>query len=222
MVKNRKAAQDFIISLIHAMLPDGKNKKIYEDLFAGMDDARFEEYINDLDSGKSSLAIFAPNWTEVSLNVERNLAIAKKLGHNFFERIWIHGDGESPTYLTPIPYMVVDLPINRQAQLLVKKISIPEDNRAIDEFTGQATGRSKGSSISYNETQVLAALDLTDSLEELIKYRGGDTKGFDAMNTSIAKTGGVSMKSIAHLASGVESTKMMKVILTCMHFKTEI
>lgn len=222
MIKNRKAAQDFIISLINEILPDGKNKKIYEDLFASMDDKRFDEYMNDLDSGKASLAIFAPNWAEVSLNVERNLNIAKKLGHNFFERIWIQGDGTNPTYLTPIPYMVVDLPINRQAQLLVKKISIPEDNRAVDEFTGQATGRSKGSSISYNETQVLAALGLDKSLEEFIKYRGGDIKGFDAMNTSIAKTGGVSMQSIAHLASGVESTKMMKIMLTCMHYDTDI
>ena len=27
MIKNRKAAQDFIISLINEILPDGKNKK---------------------------------------------------------------------------------------------------------------------------------------------------------------------------------------------------
>lgn len=221
-MSNRAQTQAFIIKMIDKILPDGKNKKIYQDLFAAMDDRKFESFMADLESGKSSLAIFAPNWAEVSLNVERNLAIAVELGHNFFERIWIHGSGDTPTYLTPIPYMVVDLPINRQAQLLVKKISIPEDNRAVDEFTGQATGRSKGSSISYNETQVMAALGLDDSLEELIKYRGGDTKGFDAMNTSIAKTGGVSMKAISHLASGVESTKMMKTILTCMHFDTQI
>jgi hypothetical protein len=112
---------------------------------------------------------------------------------------------------------VVDLVLRRQAQLLVKKISIPEDNKSVDDFTGQPTGKSKGSKISYPETQILAALNLDNNLTELLKFRGGDVKGFDAMNNSISKTGGVSLASIEKLGTRVKSTETLHTLLTCMH-----
>lgn len=221
-MSNRKATEDFIISYINKIMPDGDNQKLYVDLFASMDDDAFAKFMDDIDTGKSTLAIVAPNFGKVPLSVERNLAIAKELGHNFFQRVWIEGSGDTPTYLTPIPYLVVDLPLRRQAQLLVKKISIPEDNKSVDDFTGQPTGKSKGARISYPEVQVLAAMGLNNSLTEMLKYRGGDIKGFDAMNRSISNTGGVRLQAIEHLTSGVESTRILKSYLTCMHIESTL
>ena len=221
-MSNRKDAENFIVSYINKIMPDGDNRKLYIDLFASMDDNAFAKFMDDIDTGKSTLAIIAPNFGKVPLSVERNLAIAKELGHNFFQRVWIEGSGDTPTYLTPIPYLVVDLPLRRQAQVLVKKISIPEDNKSVDDFTGQPTGKSKGARISYPEVQVLAAMGLNNSLTEMLKYRGGDIKGFDAMNRSISNTGGVSMKSISHLTSGVESTRILSTYLKCMHIESTL
>lgn len=197
MAKNRAEAQALIIKYIDKLIPDGKNKAMYEQLFSKMSDTAFDVFMKKLESGEHSLAIIAPNFAKIGLTVSRNLEIAQELKHNFFERIWIHGVGDEPTYLTPIPYMVVDLPVNRQGQLLIKKISVAEDNKAVDDRTGQPTGRSKGASISYNETQVLAALGLDTVLEEFLKYRGGDLKGNYAMNNSVSKTGGVSLKGFS-------------------------
>lgn len=219
---SRKAAEDFILKYIDKILPDGKNKIIYQSLFASMDDAAFAEFMTDIESGAKTLPIIAPNFSDESLSTERNLSIAKEIGYNFFQRVWIEGDGDTPTYLTPIPYLVIDLPLRRQAQLLVKKISIPEDNKSVDDFTGQPTGKSKGARVSYPEVQVLAAMGLNNSLVELMKYRGGDVKGFNAMNDSISKQGAVSMKSIEKFASGVESTRVLKTFLNCMHIKSTL
>lgn len=216
MTPQRQAAQDFILKWINKIAPGGQNGKIYTEMFASMDDERFDKLMGELETGESRLPIIAPNFGDAGISTKRNLGLAKELGHNFFQRIWIEGDGETPTYLTPIPYLVVDLPLRRQAQLLVKKISIPEDNKVVDDTTGQPTGRSQGSKISYPETQVMAAMGLDKSITEFLKYRGGDIKGFHAMNDSISKTGGVSMKAIAHLAGGVESTATLKTMLTCM------
>lgn len=221
-MSNRTETEKFIISYINKILPNSGNEKIYLDLFASMDDDAFAKFMDDIDTGKSTLAIVAPNFGNATLSVERNLAIAKELGHNFFQRVWIEGSGDTPTYLTPIPYLVVDLPLRRQAQLLVKKISIPEDNKSVDDFTGQPTGKSKGGRISYPEVQVLAAMGLNDSLTEMLKYRGGDIKGFDAMNRSISNTGGVRLKAIEHLTSGVESTRILKSYLVCMHISSTL
>jgi hypothetical protein len=221
MSENRKAAEEFIIQWIDKIAPGkGANKEIYQTLFSNMSDDEFDKFMTDIASGESKLAVILPNFGEAGVTVENNLALAKELGHNFFQRIWIEGDENTPTYLTPIPYLVVDLPIRRQAQLLFKKLSVAEDNKVVDDFTGQPTGRSKASKISYPETQVMAAMGLDNCLIEFLKYRGGDTKGFDAMNNSISKTGGVSLKAIDHLAGGVESTATLKSYLTCMHLAT--
>jgi hypothetical protein len=220
MSVKRKETEAFILKYIDKILPDKKNVAIYEQLFASMNDKQFDDFMKSLRDGTIRLAIISPNLSDVKLSVERNLEIAKELGHNFFERIWMHSDNEVPPYLSTVKYLIVDLPLRRQAQLLVKKISIPEDNKSIDDLTGQPTGKSKGSKISYPETQILAALNLEESLTELLKYRGGDIGGFNAMNKSIGDTGGVSMKGIEHLATGVTSSATLRTLLTSMHLQT--
>lgn len=214
---NRKAAERVIIEYIDKLLPGSPNTQLYRDLFANMNDKQFDDFMKGIEEGEIKLAVIAPNFSEHKLRIENNLKIAKELGHEFFERIWINPGNDIPPYLSPIKYLVVDLPLRRQAQLLVKKISIPEDNKSVDDFTGQPTGKSKGSKISYPETQILAALNLDANLTELLKLRGGDIKGFDAMNAAISQTGGVSQEAIKHLGSRVKSTETLSIFLTCMH-----
>ena len=222
MAKNRKAAEAVVLKYIDALAPGSPNVKMYKDLFASMSDDAFDSFVKKIKDGTVRLAFITPNLADFRLTIENNLAIAKELGHNFFERIWIDDGDGSPVYLSPIPYLIVDLPLRRQAQLLVKKISIPEDNKSVDDLTGQPTGKSKGGKISYPELQILASLKLDESINELIKYRGGDVGGFNAMNQSIAKTGGVEIKGIEHLATGVESTQTLSTYLTCMHLSNTL
>lgn len=222
MPGNRKAAEKLILDTIEKMCPGSDNTKLYKDLFASMDDKAFEVFIDDLDTGKKKLAIVAPNFGKSQLDTGRNIQIAEELGHNFFQRIWMPAKDGRPAYLTPVPYLVVDLPLRRQAQLLDKKISIPEDNNSVDDFTGQPTGKSKGSKISYPEVQVLAAQGLEQSLLEFMKYRGGDEKGFNAMNVSIGRTGGVSLNAIEPFSGKVKSTQSLKTMLTAAHLRNTL
>ena len=113
-----------------------------------------KSFIADLESGKRFLTIIEPNGLDTGLSVENNLKIAEELGHKFFQRLWIEGKEGEPAYLTPIEYLVVDLPIRRASQLLIKKIKVPEHNRVVDVLSGQPTGESKGAKISYPELQV--------------------------------------------------------------------
>lgn len=214
---NRAAAESVIIENIGKLLPGSPNPELYRDMFASMDDEQFEQFINGLDNGSIKLALITPIMNEQALDVQRNLDLAKELGHEFFERVWMDGKEGSAPYLSPVPYLVVDLPLRRQAQLLVTKISIPEHNRSVDNLTGQPTGDSKGSKISYPEVQILAALGLDKTLIEFIKFRGGDTQGFNAMNESIAKSGGVSQDAIASLGTKVKAGEALRVYLTAMH-----
>lgn len=222
MNKNRAAAEKVITTYIGKLLPGSPNSDIYKDIFASMDDEAFDQFMTGLENNSIRLAIIAPNGTQPSLDVERNLQIAEELGHQFFERVWMDGKEGSAPYLSTVPYLVVDLPVRRQAQLLITKISIPEHNRSVDNLTGQPTGDSKGSKISYPEVQILAALNLDNTLTELIKYRGGDTIGFNAMNESIAKSGGVSIDALSSLGGRVKSGDTLKTYLTAMHLASTL
>lgn len=217
MAGNRKAMENFIIEQVEKILPGAGNKEAYLGLFASMDDAQFDSWVKQLKEGTIRLCIIAPNQSEKKLDVQNNLNIAKSLGHNFFERIWMDGKSGSPSYLSNPKYLICDLPLRRQAQLQIKKITIPENISSVDNLTGQPVGASKGSKISYPELQILASKGLDNMIVELIKFRGGDRQGFNAMNDSIAKTGKVYQGSIESLASGVESTQTLKTYLTCMH-----
>lgn len=217
MAGNRKAAEKFLIEEVEGLLPGGGNRKIYEDYYATMNDSQFDAYMGRLASGEEELIIIAPNMAKVRLSVERNFAIAERLGHKFFQRLWLknpHGPGH---YLTPLEYLVVDFPVGRQAQLLTKKVSIPEDNNSVDDYSGQPTGKSQGSKLSYPELQILAAMGLDYNITEMMKYRGGDSKAFDAQNRQISETGSTSQESIQHLGGHVTSKQTFATFLTCMH-----
>jgi hypothetical protein len=219
---NRNAAEAFILSNVEKLAPGGDTAQIYRDRFAQMDDQEFDTFMEDLGSGKQCLALIVPNKGKSSISIERNFAIAEELGHDFFQRIWMAPGKDIPTYLTNKKYMVLRLPLRRQAQLLEKKIRIPNNNRSIDDLTGQPTGASKGSKISYPELQIIASLNLPQSSTEMLKFRGGDTKGFDAMNDAIDKHGAVSLDAIEHLSGTVESTRTFSIFLNCMHLKNTL
>lgn len=215
---NRKAAEKELINVIESILPGSENTKIYQDILKGMPDDEFDRWIADLDSGERYLAIIAPELNEPSLSVQRNLDLGEAWGHKWFERIWMDPQNGAPSFLSNDEYLVVDLPLKRQAQFLIKKISIPEDNRSIDTFTGQPTGKSKGSKISWPELQILAALGGFDqTITEFFKFRGGDLQGFNAMNHMIATTGGVSLNAIGALGTKVKAVQSLSTLLTSMH-----
>ena len=216
MPGHRKQAEEYILTNINELDPTGENAKLYVDKFSKMSDEDFEKMIEGIEKNDITLQLIVPNFSKVKMDVACNLELGKKLGHTFFERINIPAKDGLPGYLTPIPYPVIVLPVRRQAQLLDKKISIPEDNNSVDDFTGQPTGKSKGSKISYPEGQVLAGMGLNKTLTEFYKYRGGDEKGFNAMNTMISRTGGVSQKAIEPFAGGVKVTTTLKTYLAAM------
>ena len=221
--KNRQAATAFLISAVEEILPGGGNKEIYESYLATLSDKQFDELMQKFDKGEDRPFIYAPNFKKAKLNVDRNIKLAKKYGHSFFERIWFDSsDPSEPAYLSNNPYMVIELPVRRQAQLLIKKISVPEHNLSVDQMTGQPSGESKASNISYPELQVMRSMSLDQSLQELVKYRGGDIGGFNAMNKAIAKDGAVSLDRIEPYTTGVESTSALKVFLTSMHLKNTL
>ncbi len=213
MAKNRQAATAYILEKLEQLLPGNSDTARYKTYLEGLSHPAFDQYMQDLASGKKYLTLTAPNFGKTNLNLERNYALADKLGVNFHHRLWMEGDDDTPTYLTPIPYLVVKLPFRLASQRLDKKKSIPKTQRVVNPLTGQPTGDSKGAAISYPELRVCAAMGLEKTMVELMKYRGGDARGNAALNASLMRTGRATQETLKHFAGGVESTATLKTFL---------
>lgn len=222
MAGNRKAAEKEIIDGIEAILPKGGNKEIYENFFKSLTDKQFDDFMKSLEEGRQRLTIVVPNLSKVHLDVERNLALAKKWGHNFFERIWIKRPGEDKPFLSNKAYPILELNMKRQAQTLVSKIKIPENTNAVDDLTGQPSGKNKTSKLSYVEMQMLSAMGLEKNIIEMMKYRGGDEKGFRAMNDAIDRFGGVKQEALDQLGTSVKVNRTLSTYLVCMHLSNTL
>lgn len=218
----RAKAEQYIVNYIKKLSPLSGNDKIYQDFFKSLSDEQFDEFMSDLESGKKKLSLIEPNGIKTGLSIENNLELAKELGHEFFQRLWIDGKEDEPAYLTPNPYLVLDLPVKRASQLLTKKIKVPEHNKVVDVLSGQPTGDSKGAKISYPELQVCASMGLENSMVELMKYRGGDVRGNKAYNAMLFKTGRANINTLSNYASGVESVKTLKSFMTGMMLRTTL
>lgn len=222
MSKNRKAAEAVVYEFLNGVLPNSKNNDIYKKLFEGMDDDDFYKWIQDLKDRKTFIALIAPEGAETVLNFSRNLKLAEKWNHKFYQRIWLIDPHSGIKYLSNNPYLIIRLPLKRQAQFLIDKISIPEDNYSVNNLTGQATGKSKGSTISNPELQILNALKLDSSTIEMIKMRGGDLIAFNAMNNQIYETGSASIEAIDSLGTNVKVVQSLSTILTAMHLSNTL
>lgn len=222
MAKNRKAAEQFIIDSIGKIVKGNFNTDRYKKYFASLSDVDFDYFMASLKNGSKFLTIQLPNFSESDITVENNVKVASQLGLDFFQRIWMGPTSDMPRYLTPVKYMVIDLPVRRASQMLIKGISVAEHNRTTDMYTGQVAGDSKTSKISFPELQVAAAMNLDNSMVELIKYRGGDIKGGYALDAMLKKYGHASIATLSKYASGVESTDTLKTFLNCCHLKNNL
>lgn len=216
---NRKAAQEFWLDFIEELVPGGQNKEIYQKFFDSMDDAQFEAFVSKIENGSANMAIWIPNFAKSKVSTKNNLKIAEKYGIKFFQKVWIPAKQGVRKYLTPKPYLILDLPVRRQAQLHDKKISIPENNNSVDYITGQPTGASKGAKISFPELQVLTTMGLDKTAIEFMKIRGGDSGSFNALNAVMDRNGSVSQAEIEPYSTGVKSTKALKHMLLGMGLK---
>lgn len=212
----RQRFTNFVVEYLEKLLPGGGNGTYMRSRLDAMSEAQFDAYVTAVEQGEEIIPLTAPNLAEKKLDINRNLAIAKELGHEFFTQLRLTDPDTGQTYITNEKYLVLLLPVRRQRQLLRKKITIPEGTRHVDEFSGQVTGPSKGSKISMPELQVIYSQDLTDPLIELIKYRGGDVKGQQALYRSLMETGRASMKALGRVHTNVKSTQTLSIVLKAM------
>ena len=222
MNAKRKEVQEYILTYMKKIFKKDNNYNLYKNLFDKMTDQEFDDFMVGLRDGTITLSCVISTNDADEVDPKRNIKIGKELGYEFFQKIKVSGDPNIPDYTTPNKYLVLKLPIRRAAQLLVKKISLPEDDTTIDNLTGQVTNKSKGSKISLPEIQVLAGIGMKDVLNELVKIRGGDLGSARALKGYLERGLPATQQEINTYSTGVESTKTLNSYLNGMHIKSNI
>lgn len=219
--ENRKKAEEAWINLLEKMCPGNPNIAYYKEKFATMSDADFEKLVMAIKEGKYLMPYTEPNISKTRLSKANNLKLMAERGIPLRHHI-IVDDGINPVYKTPKKYIVYPMTWNRHGQLLDKKMSIPEADGVVDQLTGQPTGPSKGSKISFPETQMLSAQSLPATLEELLKARGGDMEAKNVLVNQISATGKVTLAELEAAGGEVRSTTFLRTVFNAMHIKADL
>ena len=221
---NRKKATAELLKIIDGMMPGNKNVPLYKKYLGDMNDKQFGEFIDRLESNEEYLTFINPNWNEDLIQAETLIANMRSFGIEPLKRVWMVDETTTPfvTYLTNDTYLTLMLPIKRQNQLLIKKLSTAENSLVRDDLTGQPTGISKAASLSNPEVQMLYGQGFDKVIEENLKAKGGDETAYRAMSWLIYNQGTATTEQLANLDSRVTSTEILKVLLECMHYDAEL
>lgn len=216
---NRAKAMAVIKDRLSMFTGYDESVKEVEALLNALSDKEFDVYMQKLRDGNEILPYIKPNLSKSKMSLKSNLAIAKKVGLELFERLWLTDPETDEVYLTPIRYLILKMPIRRQQQHLHKKVSIPSTNSAVDDLTGQVTGPSASSRLSYPEMQVLYSQNLRHCIAELFTFRGGNVPMNNALERD-AKSGEFpSMEDVYDPDVRVRSTEVLNVLFKSQHLK---
>lgn len=222
---NRKAAEALIIKWISKLDPTGVNTKMYKDeIFPSLSDKAFDEWMKKIESGTEYLFINIPNLTGKQVNVENNLKVADEMGVKLFQKITQTDPVTGKRYTGTRKYLIVDLPVRRQIQMITNKISIQAAGAKRDDLSGQIAGTSKnkGASISYPETLVLYSQGFDKTIVELLKVRGGDVEASRVVHDSINTQGSANLGSIDNLPTRAKSSETLSTFLKAMHLDNNL
>jgi len=219
-LKNRKKTEEFIISFIKKLTGTDFNVNLYKNLFKSMNNKEFDEFMVKLRDKEFILPAIVPHDAGVvKVTLENNIKVGKELGHNFFQHLILGPTEDGPKRRTKYPMLVHLAPMRRMKQTIAKGLSVSEHDKTRDSLTGQVSGVSKSSSISYPELQLLVSMGMEHSINELLISRGGDEGSMRAEKQALLRYGNVSNDFVSQYGTGVTSTKTLKAYFNGMHMK---
>ena len=107
---------------LNDIIPGTPVAGIYEQVINDMTEEQLADWIEALDNGSQdypdltkpavTINIVVPNLDKNNrLNIERNLKLADKMGHSFFEQVWLTNPVTGQTTLSNRRYLCIDLHI---------------------------------------------------------------------------------------------------------------
>ena len=210
----KKQIIDFICKHCDIMDPSKFNSNRYREMLTNMSDRQFDDFMHKVKDKKYQLHLTAPNM-KINLKIKDLLKCADSLKLKMFHRIWVKDKATGRRFLTDNEYLVLQLPVRRQEQIIDKKMSVPDNDKTIDGLTGQVSWESKATALTNPEIQILATRNMDASLYEFIKVRGGDINSYAEFKRSLEENGEARLNDLDPTAR-TRTSVMGGVLLTAM------
>lgn len=205
----RKDVEDFFLDHIGELTPGTDNRAIYAELFKEFTDDELRTFQNRC-AGGFIPPVWIPNMEEAIIDHEIVMRIGERLGAQYYQHLVLVDPITGEENTTPLPHLVLDVPVNRQSQHGSKGVSTAESNDVVDQLSGQATGVSKSATMSLPEASILKDAGHHNAILEFTKVMGGDEDAFNSMMDQIDETGGFSLQSILDADTRPQVTKLLK------------
>ncbi len=219
-MSRKKAIAWWLDEYIGSMPNGAANKEIYEEVFEMLTDSQLESIVTKIETDGFAWPVFIYNMDEARIDVDAVMAVGEKIGVKYFHNLVQTDPVSGQVFETPVQYLCLHVPVCRQSQHLVKKLSTGK-GKAVDHLAGQATGDAKSASISLPELTQLDGREMTATPLELIKPRGGDEKAMRSMRKSIRETGGFSMGPIMDAGTKPKAVETLHRLLLSAHLDSE-
>jgi len=221
-MSKRKQVEKYIVDMVYKITKSEQNKQLYLDLFKKMNDKEFKEFMEWLKDDNILNVIVPHDKGVTNITIENNMKVAKELGYDFFQYVFIGPTGDEPRRRSSKKYMQYILPFRRTKQTVLKGVSVSENDKKVDVLTGQMSGDSRSSRISYPEMQLLVGMGMTESVLEIASDRGGDPGAYRVLKQALLKYGKASRSMIEMYKEGVVSTQTLKSYFNGMHYKINL
>ena len=215
----RQQVEKYVLDVMKDLDKSGKEVKRYQEFFASLTDAAFDQWMKNLRDHKEVFTFYVSPLGK-TVTISQLLATAKKIELPLFSRLRIWDTVTNSYYITSHKYLVLKLPVRRMSQFVDHKLSVPEGDSRIDLLTGQVIKPDKGGSLSQVEIQALYARGLENTITELIKYRGGDVIAFADYKRELEETGKTSIGR--ETGSVVRSAVILQVLLSGTHIESNV
>jgi hypothetical protein len=220
--EKRKKTTAFLLKALDRMdtFSDTKNAKFYRDLFNGMTDSEFDQYMRDMRDGNECFYVYMPNMSKRP-SLDTLIEIAKENRVEIFHRIKMLDEHTGEYFVTSHKYPVLRLPIRRMQQFLDKKMSVPRGDTKVNSMTGQVAFEDQSAKLSNPEIQALQSKGLSNTLNELVAIRGGNVEAWSGeMKRQAEEQGKVLLSDIDGGTS--RTAQVTQVLLECMMLSTNL
>lgn len=215
--------KEYVLKMISKIEANNPTIGFYKAKFETMSDKEIESLVELIEKEEFYLPFYRENLNDKEVDIEHWLALAEELGCEIFTKLWIEDAVTGETSLTPVEHWVALVPGRTQLQYLDDKMSVAADNTTRDALTGQVTGASKGSALSYPQLNTLDARgSFNKTMVEFLKLRGGDIEASRAYNRMLINTGGAKIEPIMELHSRPLATENLSIQLTSAHLANNL
>lgn len=195
------------------------NVSLFSNLIDSMTEVEMDKFVDDLESGKIVIPLIVPNGSK-GIDYENNMDLIEKLDLPLHRRIITTNNGVDT--MSPIKFLVMEVPLKKPIQMVDKKRSIPKDTNSRNEMTGQVTGASKSMSATNPELPLMRANGMYKGIIELTKYRGGDTNAEMALERMAELGMEIDQNVLERYSSGPEVNNTLQQLFYSMHIDMNI